>query len=805
MDSPSGFSLDAAKVFTHDAQEEGFCKTLGRSFAYSLLQSPTNGAVQIFDKAMKKNYLPEVQLIAPCAKAEFGSANWHAQQLGSAAGMLPWFVGLNKGAGLLVGGNTRVLSTFACSESLAIAPLSREMAKSGLAGLAFGGVFTPSDPLADNFVVERLKAGTTSALTFATLSGSAGVLRHSSAFKSPIASGMASGVPAGIVHAESHSLLHGKGLASGRELTESVYGFVVIGGAFGAGHQYIAARQNARTSHAEQAGAKDQSKGTEIDSGLPKRNNIEAATPRDPLSRDAVESQPAPQAVTRAEAAAVKPPSSTPEANAGPMVEASSAAPTQLTLLGQLGEGAVRPGPTPQAPVEASIVNPVGAKSNPVSRLSPSWEAAGAVPVPPLRSPSAAVHKSDSGVSYTYTSPTGVNIRVTHKNSSFTECSKEYAEPSRPENTVTHEEGNGVNTWKVTRPDGSVLTMKSPGPWEVRTYEGNVWTKDGEGNIECRQPHGTREVEIAKTGEHYLEFQQSPALQSLGRKPDRQPMPHRNGEWTRAEKPLPPADKPVEATKAESKPESEVPDDFDPIRPDESWHTKVRMDGVEVDIENRPDGTEILRYTEPKTGNKVVETREYDAPDHWSVKDALGREITSKTPGPWKVQLLDRTVTRHENGTTVEQRQSTMKVGEKEVNATVTETEPPGNKLPFKTIEFADPKNPGQTVTETHREYAQPTWTAKRADGTTFDAESPGPWSVELTFGRHSKERDGTERIEGEVPEKWDAPDFNNVESVVIRPDGTIVLNYNSFSEYESHTINPDGTTKTTYWDDYEN
>ncbi len=837
MDAP-GMPLDSMRNFTPAAEPEGFGKTLGRSFAYSLLQTPTNGLVQIVDRAMNTNHLPDVQIVAPCAKAEFGSLNWHAQQVGNAAGMLPWFVGLNKGAGRLLGNPQRLASTVACSETLAVTSVSRESARSALAGLAYGGVLTPSDPLAGNFMLERVKNGTVSALTFGTLGGSATYLKQFGAFRSPIAAGVASGVPAGFVHAEANSLFHGKGLASGRELTESVYSFMVIGGAFGAGHQYLAGRgRNTAATEAAESKVPEQA-----NVGMQRgRLTTDSTAGKDPLSTERLATEAPPPEVSSTASvvsAVAKPTTGHAEAGSGLVVEANAKAPGQTTLLAELAVNGKLSPPSEASPVStrtpetgrsfppqvlvttpeisaAASPLPVGAKA-PAQTTRLGELAGNGKPPQPSAEPSLAVRTPETSVASdsplpgkvppreasngqpgehttTFTSHTGVPVRVTHK--SRTDSSQEYPEPSRPENTVTQEFNNGVMTWKVTRPDGSVIEVKSPGPWQVKTHNGDVWTKDGEGNVECVHKDGSREVEVAKTGEHYRESFEFPGLRDLGlqKNPTKEPMPERNGEWTKPpEKPATPEAKAEETPAPENEPV------------EESWHTKVRMNGVEVDIENRPDGTEILRYTEPKTGHKVVETRGHYGVEGWKVTDASGREITSETPGPWEVKLFDRTVTRHKDGTTVEQWQSSRKVGGKDVAATVSMTTPPDGRFEVETIVFKDPNAPGQTVTETHRDFANSTWTAERADGTKFDSNSPGPWSVELTTGSHSKGKDGTVRIEGEIPEKWDAPDWDNIQSVEIRPDGTVIFQYNGHSVYADYTIKPDGTTRSTTWDDYD-
>ncbi len=224
-----------------------------RAFLHSLIQSPVNGVVQIADKTFGTNVLASVQFIAAPHEAEFLSLGWHAQQVGQAAGMIPWFVGLHKGSSALLNRAAGIeakavvgLAESGAAGTVSIGEgrlatrtaerfLSRktavEVGASALSGLTYGAFLAPTRPDED-FLSGRARNAASSALTFATLGGTMRGL-ESMGLRSPTLAGVLSGVPAGFVAAESHSLLSGKGLASGREVGKSIYGFTLIGGGFG--------------------------------------------------------------------------------------------------------------------------------------------------------------------------------------------------------------------------------------------------------------------------------------------------------------------------------------------------------------------------------------------------------------------------------------------------------------------------------------------------------------------------------------------------------------------------------------------
>lgn len=200
------------------------------SAVYAGIQAPLTGATQLIDQVAGTHLDKSVSFIDAPEHAQFGTADWHAQQLGGALGTVLPFLVVHKGMSAALGDS---------------ALMSSPIAQGAGSGLVFGSVFQPSET-GQNFWTSRLKNGVGSGVTFGALggfNGALGKLAESEALTGTIAqrlvgnqifSGIVSGVPAGLVGAETGSILGGKGLASGQELTQSAYSYGLIGGLFGA-------------------------------------------------------------------------------------------------------------------------------------------------------------------------------------------------------------------------------------------------------------------------------------------------------------------------------------------------------------------------------------------------------------------------------------------------------------------------------------------------------------------------------------------------------------------------------------------
>lgn len=222
----------------------GLAEEFVRSAAYSGLQVPVNGIVQMTDKAFAEPLLPLVQFIEPPAKTEFGSAHWHAQQLGAAAGVILPFLVVHKGVSFtsktLVNATGLELGRGA-ARGLAVFELATT-------GAAFDGLLKPVDDTTKGaFIENRLRNAFTGGATMTTLGLSSLGLKSFGAnvpgrltgiLRNECAATALAGVPAGLVHAETTSLLSKGEHASIKELRESCYSFAVIGGGLGLGMRY---------------------------------------------------------------------------------------------------------------------------------------------------------------------------------------------------------------------------------------------------------------------------------------------------------------------------------------------------------------------------------------------------------------------------------------------------------------------------------------------------------------------------------------------------------------------------------------
>lgn len=231
-------------------QQNGVGEELLRSFCYSALQSPMSGAAQLIDHASADiagvfgcsgtSLLPKVQFMAAPKEAAFGTKEWHAQQVGSAAGLAADLIGVS----LLMHRGPQVNDIEKIGKAEFSAFARKEIGKGALTGALLGGVFTPvrSD---ENFWQARGSNALTQGLTFSALTaGSVGLkglgqsLERQGRFGgkllgNEILSNVLAGIPAGIVHANSDSVLHGKGLAGAKETAKSVYAFATVGGLLG--------------------------------------------------------------------------------------------------------------------------------------------------------------------------------------------------------------------------------------------------------------------------------------------------------------------------------------------------------------------------------------------------------------------------------------------------------------------------------------------------------------------------------------------------------------------------------------------
>jgi len=213
------------------------------SAAYAAVQEPIKGVSQIVDHIAGTKLADSTiaNLISAPEKGS-GTADWMAQNLGGAAGMLVPF--------LLVRGGARGLMGESLKGTQTAATLGMSLKEAGLTGFIYDSVLKPTDANATgNFWVNRGLSGVSGAATFMTLTGAAYGMGKFSTFaeskaigtsslvpllRNPIAAGMLSGLPAGLVAAEGSTLVNQHRLATGQEIGGSIAGMAFVGGVFGA-------------------------------------------------------------------------------------------------------------------------------------------------------------------------------------------------------------------------------------------------------------------------------------------------------------------------------------------------------------------------------------------------------------------------------------------------------------------------------------------------------------------------------------------------------------------------------------------
>lgn len=227
---------------------KGVVNNLVGSFLYSGLQGPVDGVAQIIDRNLDTSLGETLHVMDAPMPAKFGTADWAAQQVGGAAGMVVPYLLLHQGVSRAIG-RPAMATSIATTTNFGKLALA-ESGVSALTGSIYGGVFMPVNPNTQDFLGDRLKNAATSGLTFGTLTAASVGLQGlgrglatqgrsgmASLLTNEVSTGVISGVPAGIVHADAASLFAGKGLATWQERGESVATFSMVGGLFGAGQR----------------------------------------------------------------------------------------------------------------------------------------------------------------------------------------------------------------------------------------------------------------------------------------------------------------------------------------------------------------------------------------------------------------------------------------------------------------------------------------------------------------------------------------------------------------------------------------
>lgn len=262
-------------------QDASLLEDFGRSLLHTVAQTPVNAIVQPIDKTFGTNYLPGVQFIEAPQHAEFGTAQYWAQQSGSAIGMLGTFWGVGKGVKAITrAGQTEAMLANTLSKQSQIGLTLKEAT---ITGFAHDFALRPvEEGDKRNYLMARLATGATGGVTMLTLAGTGVGLKHlgsmasversallpvgesiaGKAFastaeklrfnvaapllKSEIAAGGISAIPAGLVSTNMHTFLKDGRLATGRENFEAITTMGVIGMGLGAHQQFRGRHETAR-------------------------------------------------------------------------------------------------------------------------------------------------------------------------------------------------------------------------------------------------------------------------------------------------------------------------------------------------------------------------------------------------------------------------------------------------------------------------------------------------------------------------------------------------------------------------------
>ncbi len=255
-------------------EQNGLVEDFLRSTGHAAIQTPINAVVQLADKGLGTNMLPSVQINALKAPeaAEYGTSNYWAQQTGSAVGMLLPFMAVGKGVKSVTrAGMTEVQLAERLSQRTVLGLSMREAVWTGA---VHDTLLRPVDEHNKQpFLIAKGLNGVNGAITMGVMHGiatkfspvaGAETSRFASLVKNPYMGGLASGIGAGGVSAQTHSVLgnlkfdslssFGRSattdakFASWKETKESMVTMGVIGLGFGTYHglkgQFDSPRKN---------------------------------------------------------------------------------------------------------------------------------------------------------------------------------------------------------------------------------------------------------------------------------------------------------------------------------------------------------------------------------------------------------------------------------------------------------------------------------------------------------------------------------------------------------------------------------
>ncbi len=252
----------------NDVSPSGLVSEALHSAAYSGIETPVNSLGQIWNRATGAQ-VGELGLVSRPADAEFGTARWHAQTVGGAAGMVAPFL-LARGSTRLAGRGVFALGARSVGTARAVEMLNNPIVRStlpilegGSTGALFEFGFRPVEQQhMDKFWQTKAQNSAVGFSTFALLSGSNHALKsidreafaatpwRVNMFTTDLRRHVISGGLAGLSDAQARSMISGHGTASAEQSIQSAYTFAMLGG-FTRSAGELGSRLNARMAVAD--------------------------------------------------------------------------------------------------------------------------------------------------------------------------------------------------------------------------------------------------------------------------------------------------------------------------------------------------------------------------------------------------------------------------------------------------------------------------------------------------------------------------------------------------------------------------
>lgn len=234
------------------------------SAGLSGVQQPYNGIAQLANRAAGREVISPMHRFDNEGTVTIGSPEWLARTAGTAAGMLPLFLGTRQ----LVRAGMSPLTNVVTADSVSLLGLrmgteAYAVGQMAATGALYGGLFQPGDE--NHLLTSRLGNAFSTGATFGSMRWLGGKLpAYETDMSAPLATrlgqrlvtgagaGLLSGGFGGLVNAETTAWTHGEAFAHKDQLSNAIATFAtlgaVVGGADGARSEYVAGKSNANLS-----------------------------------------------------------------------------------------------------------------------------------------------------------------------------------------------------------------------------------------------------------------------------------------------------------------------------------------------------------------------------------------------------------------------------------------------------------------------------------------------------------------------------------------------------------------------------